>query len=173
MQQRLKLYEQHQPYRDQSPPPAPTPAPGRGRTEGGKTYFHPRPELAASEVASPYLPAPTVRNSCSRFTVGFAVRGMMIAMRSKPTLMTVLTGCAVGGLWVGCILLIGSSPGLGGGGHVPVAAVFAGICAALYRLFRSKENVWTIAMALAPFVVIIPLLIVAALVHFLDVSGIL
>jgi hypothetical protein len=98
---------------------------------------------------------------------------MMIAMRSEPTLATVLTGCAIGGLWVGCILSIGSSPGLWPAGPVVVVAVLAGISAALYRLFRNRENGSTIAMALAPFVAMIPLIIIAALVQVFDVLGIL
>lgn len=73
-------------------------------------------------------------------------------MRSEPTPATLLIACAVGALWVGCIVLI-------------VAAILLGMTVAIHRLFRRQENGWVIAVGLAPVVATGALLIVAVLVR--------
>ena len=80
--------------------------------------------------------------------------------------MTILRAVAVVTLWLGCIALLGGSPGFGALGYAIVPAVLLGMTAAIHLLFRHARNGWFIAALLAPLVASVAILVVAAYAYF-------
>lgn len=89
-------------------------------------------------------------NSSSRHSFQFSLRTLFMAMTATA-------------LWMGCIVSLGSSPGLGDLGYLIVWLVLLGIATAIYYLLQHRQHSWLISAFVAPIVAMIAIVLVAAL----------